>query len=252
MILEDMPIEYYGKIKKGCGYTNTNPRDWTEKEIQWIQEKKKQGFTNKQIAEKINRTEVSISIKLKRLGKTNNTYNKRHVEEKENINIKFIEEMKPKTLLDLYCGGGHTYYKDLIATKNDLDLNIKDADYHEDAFKLICKLYSHDKKYDIIDLDPYGSAYDCFDLAIKMANKGLIITLGELGHKRWKRLDFVSTHYDINNLEDFTIENIINYIIKIGKRNKKQLIVKYQKEWQNIGRVWFEIKPLKITKQWEK
>ena len=40
MILEDMPEEYYGKIKNGCGYTNTNPRDWKENEIKWILEKK--------------------------------------------------------------------------------------------------------------------------------------------------------------------------------------------------------------------
>ena len=62
-------------------------------------------------------------------------------------------------------------------------------------------------KFDLIDLDPFGSAYDCFDLAIKMAKKGLCITLGELGHKRWKRLDFVSSHYGIDNIDNLTLSN---------------------------------------------
>ena len=103
----------------------------------------------------------------------------------------------------------------------------------------------------MIDLDPFGSAYDCFDLAIKMAQKGLVITLGELGHKRWKRLDYVAPRYDIYSLDDFTIQKIISYIQKIGLQNKKKLVVYDFREWRNIGRVWFKIEPLKITSQWE-
>ena len=250
MILEDMPIEYYGKTKKSCGYTQTQPREWTENEIKWIQEKNKSGYSAKEIANKIGRSETSVSIKLKRLSKQNDTYNKKHLIEKNATNENFLQYIEPKSILDLYVG--NIKYKEHInATTNDIDKSIN-ATYNMDAYKLICKLYSEGKKYDVINLDPYGSAYDCFDLAIKMAKKGLMITLGELGHKRWKRLDFVSTHYDINSMEDFTIQNIINYIIKIGKRNKKELIIWEYKEWQNIGRVWFEIKPLKITEQWNK
>ena len=69
MILEDMPIEYYGKTKKSCGYTQTQPREWTENEIKWIQEKNKSGYSAKEIANKIGRSETSVSIKLKRLSK---------------------------------------------------------------------------------------------------------------------------------------------------------------------------------------
>ena len=101
------------------------------------------------------------------------------------------------------------------------------------------------KEYDIIDLDPFGSAYDCFDLAIKMAKKGLIITFGELGHKRFKRLDFVRRYYGIETLEDFTTDNLIKHIIKIGERNKKILKPIYVKEWRNISRVYFRIENTK-------
>ena len=107
------------------------------------------------------------------------------------------------------------------------------------------------KKYDLIDLDPFGSAYDCSDLAIKMARKGLYVTLGEMGHKRWKRLDYVKTRYGINNLDDFTSDNLIKKIQEIGIQNKKKLNVFACKDWQNISRVWFVIEPYKETSQWE-
>ena len=136
-----------------------------------------------------------------------------------------------------------------MTTTNDLDKNIP-ADYHEDALKCICQLYHDGNKYDLVDLDPFGSAYDCFDLAIKMAKKGLVITLGELGHKRWKRLDYVGTHYGIERLDDFTIENLISHIQIIAARNKKKLTVWQYREWQNIGRVWFKIENIKVTSQW--
>ena len=120
-----------------------------------------------------------------------------------------------------------------------------------DAFKLICFLYYKGEKFDLIDLDPFGSTFDCLDIAIKMAKKGLIVTLGEMGYKRFKRLDFVRRMYEINELSEFTTENLIHNIVKIGERNKKKLTPIVVKEWNNISRVYFEISELKITEQWE-
>ena len=245
----EIPKEYLGNYNKNCGYTKTTPRQWTQKELEWCKQLMSNGYNIKEIAKSINRSEVSVSIKIKRLGKTQNTYNKKHINEKYTLNGAFLKEINPNTILDLYCGTNQ-FYKGYNVTTNDINKDIK-ATYNEDALKLICKLYHDGEKYDLIDLDPYGSAYDLFDIAIKMAKKGLIITLGELGHKRWKRLDYVSSHYDINTLEDFTIENLIKYIQKIGLRNKKELIVYDYREWQNIGRVYFKINTIKITKQWE-
>lgn len=245
-----IPLEYIGKENKSCGYTKSIPRKWTDKEIEWITSLKEQGYNNAQIAESVGRTEISISIKLKRLGKKNNTYNAAHVQEKYSINQAFIEHIKPSTVLDAYTGE-KDFYKEFTRTTNDKNVEIP-ANYHMDSYKLLCMLYSQSKTYDLIDLDPYGSAYDCFDLAIKMANKGLVITLGELGHKRFKRLDFVKEHYDIKTFADFNIDTLIAYIQKIGRRNKKKLTVFEYREWKNIGRVWFTIEPHKITSQWEK
>ena len=249
-----MPDEYKGKTTKNCGYTKTNPREWTEQEIQWVMSLHEQGYTRKEIAYSIDRSETSTAIKIKRLSKKDNTYNETHIEEKYEINKKFLEHTQSKFVLDVYAGE-KSFYEGIcgvIANDKNPDAQVP---YHYDALVFLCKMYgwrgkTNNNSFDIVDLDPFGSAYDCFDLAIKMAKKGLVITLGELGHKRWKRLDYVRSHYGIETLEEFTIDKLIEHIQMIGSRNKKQLTVFEKKEWRNIGRVWFEIQPLKITEQW--
>ena len=243
-----MPEEYRGKPLSKGNYTKTTPKKWTSQEIEWVKKLKDNGCSVSEIAESTGRSEVSVQIKLKRLGKSENKYNARHVVEKYDVNEKFLNEINPTNVLDVYTGE-KDFYQNYERITNDKNEKIK-ADYHLDALQFVCLMYSQGKKFDFVDLDPFGSSYDCFDLAIKMAKKGIAITLGELGHKRWKRLDFVSSRYDISTLEEFTIEKIIAHIQKIGVQNKKKLIVYDYKEWQNIGRVWFKIEPLKITSQW--
>ena len=245
-----MPMEYKGEIKKSGGYTKTAPREWTAQEIEWVKQLLEQGFTNKEIAESIERTEVSTSIKIKRLGKKERTYNSEHIVDKYNTNIEFIKAVQPSTCIDAYAGEKSFYadYCKVIANDKNEKYNV---DYNLDALKFCCLMYAENKKADIVDLDPFGSAYDCFDLAIKMAQKGLVITFGELGHKRWKRLDYVSRYYGIEKLEEFTLDALIEQVQAIGRRNKKELKVFVKKEWRNIGRVWFTIEPMKITEQWE-
>ena len=246
-----MPESYKGEVKKGCGYTKTSPREWTPLEIEWVKNLMEQGFSNKDIAESIDRTITSVSIKIKRLSKQNRTYNAHHLDDKYQTNVEFIKHIAPTKCIDVYAGNRSFYtdYSDVISNdKNDTC----DTDYHMDALKFCCLMYQQNQKADIVDLDPFGSAYDCFDLAVKMATKGLVITFGEMGHKRWKRLDYVSRYYGINSLEEFTLDALIEQVKVIGRRNKKELTVFAQKEWRNIGRVWFEIQPMKITEQWEK
>lgn len=248
--IEKLPEHMKGDKTKSGGYTTTNPRKWTEQEVEFMNKLKEQGYSNKDIASSLERSETSVSIKLKRLNKTKGSYNKNHIKEKYETNQKFLDKIKPKSLLDVYSGDGYYRGKVENLVTNDIDKE-KNADFCLDAFKLMCKMYLDDEKFDVIDLDPFGSAYDCFDIAIKQAKKGIVITFGEMGHKRWKRLDYVSRHYGIRSLEDFTLDNIINHVQMIGLRNKKELVVVYRKEWQNIARVWFEIKDYKITSQWD-
>ncbi len=247
-----LPKEYMGKETKNGGLTKNNPRKWTDKEIEWALSLKEKGFKNKDISKFLYRELVSVSIKMKRLAKKNGvTYNEPHREDKYFHNDLFLSEIKPKTVLDLFSGA-NSYYDGKVDElyTNDIDERFNTY-YSEKAEKLVCKLYYENAKFDLIDIDPFGSAYDCFDLCIKMAKKGLIITIGEMGHKRWKRLDFVRSHYGIESLEDFTSKRIVHEIIKIGARNKKKLIPIFLNDYRNISRVYFKIEKLKITEQWD-
>jgi hypothetical protein len=222
-------------------------KKWTENDLKQLyllkNEKKSRGY----IAEKLNRTKVSISVKWKRLKKKNDTYNIKHRELKYKLNDEFINYLNTKnvkSVLDVFSG--NSYYKkyDFFLTTNDIDKK-HDTDFHLHSLKLMCKLFLENKKYDLIDLDPFGSAFDCFDIAIKMAKKGIIITFGEFGHKRFKRYDFVGDRYNINNIEDFKIEKFINKVKEIGRNNKKLLTdIKILQE-TNILRVYFSISKYK-------
>ena len=240
-----------GKTHKGCGYTKSAPREWTQEEIEYCQGLRSQGFSNEAIGELVGRTAVSVQIKLKRLGKADESYNEHHRAQKYASNMEFAEEIQPRDILDLYCGTESWWRKQdkWTTITNDIDKKV-DADFHEDAAMLLHFLYYHGNDFDLIDLDPYGSAYECFDLAIKMANKGLIITFGEIGHKRWKRLDFVKRYYGIESLEDFTLQNLIAEVEKIARRNKKHLEPIICDSYDRIARVYFKVMPIKITEQW--
>ena len=250
-MIPKMPEEYKGKELKKTQYVKNNPRKWTNEEIEWCMDLKNKGYTIKEIAKSIDREEISTSIKLKRLSKKDNTYNKGHIIEKYKTNEEYYKYIKPKTILDVFCGEKRFWnniHNGIVLT-NDKDTNIE-ADYHLDALKFLCKMFYESNKFDIVDLDPYGSCANCLELAIQLAQKGIIITIGEMGHKRFKRLDYVKRFYNIDNLEDFTSDTIIDNIISIGRKYKKELVVYKKCDWKGISRVWFIIKEMKITEQW--
>ncbi len=239
--------EYYQSTDP---YKKTTSRKWTKSEEEYLLELKNNKVPLKKICRILGRRVPSVKMKYKRLQKENGTYNQKHYAEKDKLNRKFVSFLNPSSVLDLYSGGHNSAYSDCKVVSNDINTNF-DCTYNLDALKCIAKLYSENNKFDLIDLDTFGSAYDCFDLSIKMAQKGLCITLGEMGHKRFKRLDFISKHYGIYDLKDFTSDNLIKHIQEIGKRNKKELIVWHKKDWQDISRVWFIITSYKETSQWE-
>lgn len=239
-----MPNEYKGKLLKSGGITINQPRKWTDNEIKWCLDLKEKGYTIKNIADSIDRDSLQVQIKMKRLSKNENTYNFKHREDKYFHNELFLNEINPKSVLDLFSGA-YSFYEDKTEELYTNDINEKfNTYYNYKAEKLVCKLYFEGCKFDLIDIDPFGSAYDCFDLSIKMAKKGLIITFGEMGHLRFKRIDYVQKFYNINSIEDFTIDNLITEVQKIGVRNRKKLTAIYIRDWKNISRVYFKIEKL--------
>ena len=51
-----MPEEYKGKTGKGCGYTKSQPRQWTADELVWIENLRDEGYSNEEIGISTGRT----------------------------------------------------------------------------------------------------------------------------------------------------------------------------------------------------
>ena len=248
-MIPKMPDEYKGKYLKKKTQDNIIPREWTKEEEEWIWSLRKQGYSAKDIALSCDRTKDVVNMKLNRLRQSKNNYNNDHILDKYKANLDFINHIKPKSVLDVFCGE-NSYYKNNINNlkkiiTNDINKNIE-ADYHMDYLKFLAKMYSDNQTFDIVDLDTFGIAIEGFDLAIKMAKKGIIVTLGELSCKRYKRLDKICRNYDIYSIEDITTENLIKNLKRRALKDKKEIIPYIIKEWNGVSRVYFEINKINI------
>lgn len=72
----EYPYEQGKELKKGK-YVKSTPKKWSDKEVEWAYEKRQEGYTYKEIGDALGRTETSVSIKMKRHSKNNNTYNEK-------------------------------------------------------------------------------------------------------------------------------------------------------------------------------
>lgn len=250
-----IPPEYksgvFYTISKGNSQTipecGMNLERWTPKEEEWcwfLYET--YGYTYKQIAYSVDRPYNSVSIKMKRLKKKKYKYNEKHIKDKYECNFKYLELMKPKihSVLDVFCGYNKYYRSSNIVnvTDNDINKGIQ-ATYNMDATELLNQMVLNNKQFDLVDLDSFGATITFLNQALQIARYGLIMTLGELGHRRWKRLDFISKHYKtIHNVEDISVENFVREIIGLAEEQNITLVPLIMRDYGNIGRVWFEIK----------
>lgn len=246
----EVPSEFIGQYKKSGGYTSTTPREWTEQELNWALEQRQAGYSVKQIAEALSRSEVSVQIKLKRNGKTSDTYNEPNREKKYKANLAFAELVKPRSVLDAYAGNSWWQSNGYSTVTNDIDEKF-DTHYHDDSLRVLCDLYASNERFDLVDLDPYGSAYDCFDLAIKLSKKAVVVSFGEWGHKRWKRFDFVKPRYGIQSVDEYgNGERFIAEFQRIAACNKRHAEPVTVIQYSNFLRVYFTLSDIKITEQW--
>lgn len=244
------PEHLIGQEKKNGGFTRTNPRAWSDDQVQWCLDRKAEGFSNAQIANALCRSEVSVQIKLKRHTKSNDSYNVKFRELKYLANESFLQATEPSKVLDVFAGNSWWDSKVDTCWSNDKDESFPTT-YHMDAFDLLCGLYVKGETFDVIDLDPFGSAYECFDFAFRMAKKGVVISFGEWGHKRWKRTDFVANRYGITNLEDWHDSAFIDEAQRIARLHKKKAVVYDTLQYGNFLRVYFLLDKFRETSQWD-
>ncbi len=171
------------------------------------------------------------------------TYNDKHKDKKYEANLKYLQDVNPKSILDLYAGP-KSFYKNHVEKVVSNDLNYGGHEYQNRAELVLADLYAKKKRFDIVDLDPFGSAFPCFEMAVQVAKIGLVVTFGELGHKRWKRTDYTRRTYRIYNAEDLSLISFSAYIDEVARRYKKRAVIHSSYNWHNIGRVYFLLQDL--------
>ena len=221
------------------GVIKSEPKSWSNEEIKKMLELKKAGFSFDDLGNILNRTAYSCNRKYYKLMKKLDTYNEKHRELKYEYNKLFLEKLQAETILDAYSGGISWYKKNTELKVIDNDIKIVGADFQMDAFDFLYQFRK--KQFDIVDLDPFGSAFECFDFALQIAQKGLIITFGEIVGRRFNRQDYVEHRYGINYIEDFTTEKLSEYVKKRGLIYRKILTPIIKAEMTNISRVYYKI-----------
>jgi hypothetical protein len=221
------------------GVIKSNPKSWSKEETSKLLELKKNGISFDDIGKIFKRTAYSCNRKYYKLMKKLDTYNDKHRDLKYKYNLDFINKIEAKTLIDAYSGGLSWWKQNTNLLVIDNDISINGADFKLDAFDF---LYNHRKKqFDIVDLDPFGSAYHCFDFALQIAQKGLIITFGEIVGRRFNRQDFVEHRYGMNYIEDFTTDKMSQYLENRALIYRKVLKPIIKAEMTNISRIYYEI-----------
>ena len=68
-----------------------------------------------------------------------------------------------------------------------------------------------------------------------------------MGHRRFRRLDFVRDRYGIMDYDDFTSGNLVKEVQRIGRINHLDLKLYRLCDWGNVSRAWFMVSPLKYV-----
>jgi hypothetical protein len=221
------------------GVIKSEPKKWSKSDIEFLLQKKKDGYSFIEIGKLLDRTDYSCNRKYYKLMKKLDSYNDKHRDLKYKFNQKFLQGIEATTLLDAYSGGVSWWKKNSSLNVVDNDIEIDGADFKLDAFDFLYN--NRKKKFDIVDLDPFGSAFDCFDFALQIAQKGLIITFGEIVGRRFNRQDFVEHRYGINSIEEFTTNNLSLYLQQRAMIYRKILTPIIKAEMTNISRVYYKI-----------
>jgi len=191
-------------------------------------------------------------IKIDMRGEDYSRYGMFKYKEKCAMNAQFFDLLNPKSILDVYAG--QSFWKqhieesghDCEVTTNDIDPEME-ADHQLDALEFLCLMYP--REFDIVDLDPFGSAAKCTELAVQMATKGFIQTYGEMEFRRFREMDLVSRWYGIEEWEDWTLDNLGEATKKIARRNLIDLEVLFVRQYHHMGRIWYTVGDIKIDRK---
>ena len=241
-----------GETITGNEWHKTEPRKWTAEEVEWAVARRSEGHSVKAIAIALDRSYVSVRLKMTRQMKTAGEYNQPYRMEKYEANKQLLEATGARSALDVYAGDSWWANNLGRVLSNDLDPAFE-TDHNMDAFQFLVWVTSEQRQYDIVDLDPFGSPYECLDLAMKIATKGLAVSFGEWGMKRWNRTDYVQPRYGISSPEEYQDGRpFIEEVQRIARCNGKIARPIAKLQYHNFLRVNFTLEKRKTTEQWTK
>jgi hypothetical protein len=208
---------------------------------------KANGYNTDQIATAASRTSESINNKSKSFSTKTIGSNTAGIKGKYETNDIFLSQIKPKSILDLHAGK-HSYYDPYSSINNTKlitnDKKYKGHTYKGDAGKVASLLYGQGESFDIVDIDPFGSAYSCFMSGIQMADKALIITFGDIKNAiQYRNIQTYGPRYSVLEIEELTISKILNEVNRIASICKKVLTIKHHLTTGKMHRIYFEVKP---------
>jgi len=144
----------------------------------------------------------------------------------------FAKEIQADTIVDAFAGDSRKYSPlknvNWIIT-NDIDQKCK-TDFHLPADRFLAQMYGEARNVDLVDLDPYGSCWDCLPTAVKLARKGLIVSYGDFSNWRYKRWEIIQYQLGCvpESLEQYG-QLLMLMTMRMGMTYaKKKLIPKYK------------------------
>ena len=232
--IKELPV-LFEKRKRNDKYTHS--------ELSYIMKLNDLGIPYGLIAKSISRTETSVRNRCVKFRTENGTYNKGHIEEKYNLNDKFLKYLEKEdrvmTILDAYSGSKPfwtKYEKGRVVLTNDINKDYP-AKLHFPAEDLVKVLYEKEYEFDVVDLDPFNTPMKCFDNAIKICNRGLIMTFGDkrgiISNKNLAKERYGCRVYDERKI-------IQHYIRRAKKFGMKLRVWKFVK-WKMTWRVYFKV-----------
>lgn len=150
--------------------------------------------TYKEIAKELGTTESSVKHKVRRISQSNNEDKYKHTKEKVEILDRFLIGSNLKVLetnsgfgglSEFYSGFGHVECYDIdekrVRHVNSIGSENIDA-FKGDSEKEVIRLLHQKRKYDIVDIDPYGMPSRYFPYVFGLIDKGILsVTLPMIG-----------------------------------------------------------------------
>lgn len=222
----------------------------TKEEIDEIIQLKEEGFTEAHLSKKFNVSRRQIEKVSRDIRINSDTYNGDHIQDKYEINREVFNIVRPKTILDPFCGvkqfWRNEYGKYSTIVDNDVNSRIK-CDMHKDAKTLLNTLISINSSFDLVDIDPFKHTWKYIIPGIQLAQKALIITDCSIKSSiRFPdRVDLLRKRYGID--KDLVYDGfkyyVIPRIIEIAKKEyNKDLSLYYHLPWRTGDRAWFIVK----------